>query len=117
MHPHHVREDLVKYCDKLGVHVTGYSIFGSNQAAMIKLPEVLALADKYRKSAGQIIIRWCLDRGVSCVPKSRDPKRLAENLAVSDFALSPADIDSLNRLDKRVTVFDRNELWGFNPVA
>lgn len=117
VHPHHVREDLVSYCQKLGVHVTGYSIFGSNQAAMIRLPEVLALSEKYNKTPGQVIIRWCLDRGVSCIPKSRDPQRLASNLLVSDFALTEEEINSLNGLDKGTTVFDRHELWGFSPIA
>ncbi len=117
VHPHNVREDLIKYCDKVGVHVTGYSIFGSNQAGMVKLPEVLALADKYKKTAGQIIVRWCIDSSISCVPKSRDPKRLLENLTVGDFSLTAEDIQLLNKLDKGFTVFDRNELWGFNPFA
>jgi hypothetical protein len=45
---------------------------------------------------------WHLDRGRSAVPKSVRPERIAENLDVFDFALSPDEIAAVDGLDTGV---------------
>jgi D-xylose reductase len=50
----------------------------------------------------QVVLAWHLRRGVSCVPKSSRPERLAENLAAEDVAprLTDKDIRGISALDK-----------------
>lgn len=45
------------------------------------------LARKYGKTPVQILLRWNVQQGIISIPKSKNPGRLAENIAVFDFAL------------------------------
>lgn len=45
-------------------------------------PTVLELAKKYNKSAGQILIRFLVQLGVSTIPKSTSPDRIKQNFQV-----------------------------------
>lgn len=44
------------------------------------------LARKYGKSPAQIMLRWNVQQGIIPIPGSKTPARLAENIAVFDFA-------------------------------
>jgi diketogulonate reductase-like aldo/keto reductase len=65
-------------------------------------PVVLALAQKYSKTAAQVILRWHLDHGFSAIPKSVKPERIAENFDVFDFSLTSVEIASIDALDTGV---------------
>ena len=62
----------------------------------------MALAARYGKTPAQIILRWHLQHGVSAIPKSVKPARIAENIDVFDFALSPAEVAAIDALDTGV---------------
>lgn len=64
-------------------------------------PTILAIAEKHRKSAAQVIIRWHLQQGLILFPKSAKPERIAENFDVFDFALDEQDIGSIAGMDRR----------------
>ena len=44
------------------------------------------LARKYGKTPAQILLRWNVQQGIIPISKSKNPARLAENIAVFDFA-------------------------------
>lgn len=44
------------------------------------------LARKYGKTPARILMRWNVQQGIIPIPKSKNPARLAENIAVLDFA-------------------------------
>ena len=52
-----------------------------------------------------IEMRWLVQRGVVAIPKSVHPERIAENFAVFDFALPPADMDRIATLDRGESSF------------
>ena len=60
-----------------------------------------ALAAAHGVSAAQVVLRWALQRGCSVLPKSSQPARLAENLALTGFALSDAEMEAIGALDQR----------------
>jgi 2,5-diketo-D-gluconate reductase A len=45
------------------------------------------------------MLRWGLQRGRSVIPKSTKRSRIAENIAVFDFDLTPDELDALDSLD------------------
>lgn len=50
-----------------------------------------------------LCLRWHVQRGVVCIPKSVTPSRIQQNLQVFDFSLSEGDlklIESLNRNER-----------------
>jgi len=47
----------------------------------------------------QVLLRWGVQRATTVIPKTSRPERLAENLAVSDFAFSSDDMAAIAGLD------------------
>ncbi|GAA4188244.1 aldo/keto reductase [Gryllotalpicola kribbensis] len=60
---------------------------------------ITELAAKYGKTPAQIVLRWHLDEGRSALPKSTKAARIAENFAVFDFSLAPAELAAIDALD------------------
>jgi 2,5-diketo-D-gluconate reductase A len=63
-------------------------------------PVVTRLAQRYRCTPAQVLLRWHIELGLVPVPKSEDPQRLRENIAVFDFTLPPEDVARLSALDR-----------------
>jgi diketogulonate reductase-like aldo/keto reductase len=63
-------------------------------------PTLINLAKKYNKSTGQILIRYCLQKGWVALPKSDDPEQIAQNVDVYDFDISQEDMVTLDGLDQ-----------------
>jgi diketogulonate reductase-like aldo/keto reductase len=93
LHPWLTREALVAYCQKKGVVLTAYSPLA--KARKMTDPGLLSLAAKYGKTPGQVLIRWCLERGHVTIPKSTREERIRENLDAA-FAMDPADVEAMN---------------------
>ena len=45
------------------------------------------------------MLRWHIEHGISAIPKSVKPHRIAENFDVFDFALTPEEITAIDALD------------------
>lgn len=109
-HPYLSQEALIAHCRSVEICVTAYSPLGSgdrpwaspNEPALLEDPELGAIAQRYKKSPAQIILRWHIQKGVTCIPKSVTPSRIEENLQVLDFSLSEQDVSLINS-------FNRNE--------
>jgi methylglyoxal/glyoxal reductase len=69
-------------------------------------PKLLAIAEKYNKTAAQVILRWDLQMGVSAIPKSINPDRLKENLDIAGFSLSTEDVESMKTFNQELRVVD-----------
>ena len=48
------------------------------------------------------MLRWHIEHGVSAIPKSVKPHRIAENFDVFDFALTPEEVTAIDALDTGV---------------
>jgi len=70
----------------------------------------VALATKYGRTPAQILIRWSLQRGYVCIPKSSTPERIAENADVFSWALDEADMQTLNG-------FNEGLVTGWDPTV
>lgn len=102
-HPRLAQRSLLRFCKEQGIQMEAWSPL--MQGKELLEHELLAkLANKYGKTAAQIILRWDVQHGVVTIPKSVTPSRIRENADIFDFELSAEDmalIDSLN-LDSRV---------------
>lgn len=58
------------------------------------------LADATGRSEAQLAIRYLVQHGFVCVPKSVTPERLRQNCAVFDFALSADQMAAIDGLDQ-----------------
>jgi len=53
---------------------------------------IVELAEKYNRSAGQILLKFQVQRGIIVIPKSQNQKRQSENFDLFSFALEEADM-------------------------
>lgn len=58
-----------------------------------------SIAAKHGKTQAQVLVRWCLDKGVLPLPKSVTPSRIRENVDVFDFALSADEIAAIETIE------------------
>lgn len=65
-----------------------------------KDPTLNKLAEKYKKGTGQILIRYCLQKDWSPLPKSDTPSRIEGNADVYDFEIDAEDMKVLDGLDQ-----------------
>ncbi|CAM9880965.1 unnamed protein product [Ascophyllum nodosum] len=87
-----------------GIHVTAYAPLGNvnpDFACALKDPVICQIAERVSKTPAQVIIRWNLQRGVTVIPKSVNPGRIAENKDVFDFHLSDEDVAAIDKLGER----------------
>ena len=111
-HPYLVQPELLRLAKQENIAVTAYSSFGPASfeefkmahaealTPLFEVPLIKELATKYKKSAGQILLRWATQRGLAVIPKTQTPSRLAENLDVVAWDLDAADLDAISALDK-----------------
>lgn len=72
---------------------------GHGNAELLGNETVVALAAKYGKNAGQIVLRLETQDGLVTLPKSSNPARIASNLDVFDFCLTDDEMDAMRALD------------------
>jgi alcohol dehydrogenase (NADP+) len=109
LHPYLAQPDMLAYCQQNEVLVTAYAPLGSGDrpAAMKSKNEglldnaaIMEMAEKQGCTPAQVLIRWAMERGTLVIPKSVNPKRLAENLESSHIRLSQEDIGAMDALNK-----------------
>jgi diketogulonate reductase-like aldo/keto reductase len=81
-----------------GIVLEGYSGLKDSRA---KDPVVTEIAAAHQVTAAQVVLRWHLEHGITVIPKSVRPERIAANFDLFSFSLSPAEvarIDALGRI-------------------
>jgi alcohol dehydrogenase (NADP+) len=110
IHPYFNQKEMLTFANKHNVKLTCYSPLGSsgrppgmladNEPSLLDNDVIIELANKYNKSAAQIILNWGLSRGTIVIPKTVTPKRAIENFASQDFELESNDMEKIDNLEK-----------------
>ena len=104
-HPFHQQAEAKKWMDKLGVQIEAWAPFGEGRGGLFENPVLVPIANKYKKTTAQIMLRWHIQRGVVVIPKSTHIERMKENLNIFDFELDPTDMNQISELDKKQSSF------------
>lgn len=88
-----------EFAAERGIVVQGYSPLWRGRQ-LLDEPAVTGPAQRLGRTPGQVVLRWHVQLGTVPVPKSADPRRQAENLAVFDFALTDDEMAALSALDR-----------------
>lgn len=68
--------------------------------------EVLAsIAVAHGKTVAQVALRWQIQRGIICIPKSVHRERMEQNFQVFDFELTPDEMEQIKALDTHTSCF------------
>ena len=82
--------------------ITFYPGWGEDRRSVLDDETVGRIAAAHGKSPAQVMLRWHLQQGRSVIPKSTNAERIAQNIDVFDFALSPDELIAIDALDRGV---------------
>lgn len=95
--PFEHRSGLLAECEARDIVLEAYSPLGTGRH--LGDPEVNRIAAERGVSAAQVLLRWCVQRGIPVITKSTNPERIGVNAQIFGFELSAADLDALDALD------------------
>lgn len=99
-HPHYQRKEDLEIMDELNVQPQAWAPFAEGLKGMFDEPILKEIAEKYKKTVAQVILRWNVQQGVIVIPKSVHRERMRENLDIWNFKLEDADMERIGSLDK-----------------
>jgi 2,5-diketo-D-gluconate reductase B len=95
-HPYIDQSKVIGASRRHGLSVTAYSPIARGRAVDDDTLQAIGL--RHRKSAGQVCLRFLVQEGAIVIPRTSKPERLAENMAIFDFELAPAEMEEVRRL-------------------
>lgn len=105
VNPFQQQLESVPFMQELGVQAQAWAPFAEGRNNLFQNDVLLAIGARHGKSAGQVVLRWLIQRGVAALAKTVRKERMAENLAVFDFALDADDMARIAALDANTSSF------------
>jgi diketogulonate reductase-like aldo/keto reductase len=104
-HPFNQQIETQKFLQENNVQIESWGPFAEGKNNIFENELLLAIAEKYKKTVAQVILRWLTQRGIVVIPKSVRKERIVENFNIFDFELSPEDMNAIISLDTKVSSF------------
>jgi diketogulonate reductase-like aldo/keto reductase len=102
------RREVIDLCRSHGILLQAYSPL--TKGYRLKDQALVQIAHGYGKTTAQVLIRYMLQKEVVVLPKSSQPERIRQNIAVFDFEISAGD---MARLDG----FSQNLVTSWDPSS
>ena len=103
-HPYLDQSKVLEACRRWGIVFTAYCPLARGR--LFSDPVLAEIAKSKDRTVAQIALRWLMQQGnIAAIPRSANPKHMAESLEVFDFELSQAEmsrISALKRPDGRI---------------
>ncbi len=109
MHPYFQQPELVSFCEQHNIRIMAYSPLARSEIAPDEA--LLKIASEVQRTPAQVMLRWAIQKGFIILPKSRNPQRMRENLALDDFELTAEHMEIIAKLDRNQNVLT------FRPVG
>ncbi|KAI5687963.1 Aldo [Leishmania braziliensis] len=100
LHPLNNQAELRAFCNAKGIKVEAWSPLG--QGNLVTHPLLIAIGEKYKKTAAQVMLRWDIQHDLITIPKSVHKDRVEENANIFDFELSAEDMANIDALNSNV---------------
>lgn len=97
-HPLCYPKELIEYCQANGIQVQAYAPLA--RGAYLDNDILCVLGTKYAHTPAQVGLRWAIQKGISVIPKSTHPERIASNARIFDFTIEQEDMDLLDTLNQ-----------------
>ena len=97
-HPLCYPKELIEYCQSNGIQVQAYAPLA--RGAYLDNDILCVLGTKYAHTPAQVGLRWAIQKGISVIPKSTHPERIASNARIFDFTIDQEDMELLDTLNQ-----------------
>jgi 2,5-diketo-D-gluconate reductase A len=97
LHPRFPQDELRAYHREHGIATESWSPIGQG-GDLLRDERLAALAQRHGRTPAQVVLRWHVQLGCIVFPKSVDPGRIRENIAVFDFELGDDDMAAIGEL-------------------
>ncbi|MGE6213890.1 aldo/keto reductase [Comamonas aquatica] len=105
VNPFQQQLESVPFMKEIGVQAEAWAPFAEGRNGLFQSEVLLSIGARYGKSVGQVVLRWLVQRGIVALAKSVRKERMAENIAVFDFALDDEDMARIAVLDTNTSSF------------
>lgn len=99
VNPFHQQAESVAFMREQGVQAEAWAPFAEGRNQLFENAVLLEIGRKHGKSIGQVVLRWVVQRDIVVLAKSVRKERMAENLAIFDFALDEDDMARIATLE------------------
>jgi diketogulonate reductase-like aldo/keto reductase len=103
-HPFLAVDAIRETADEHDLFVTAYSPLARGR--VLDDDVLVGIGDAHERTAAQIVIAWLLQAGVSAIPRSRSPERIAQNFDVFDIELTADEVRRIDALDRGMRLID-----------
>ena len=90
---------MLEYLKPFNVALEAWSPLAEGRNGIVKNKTLVAIGEKYRKTAAQIALKFLVQNGVIIIPKTTHIERIQENIDLFDFMLSDDDMEIIRLLD------------------
>jgi 2,5-diketo-D-gluconate reductase A len=98
LHPYFQNREVAAYGREQGIATEAWAPIA--QGKVLDDSTLAEIAGRSGKSVAQVVLRWHIQRGHIVFPKSVTPERIRENFELFDFELDPADLETIDALDR-----------------
>lgn len=108
-HPYFAQSGLREYLSQYGIVIEAWYPLGHGDKGLQEEPVFTKLAEKYGKTAAQVILRWHVQMGTSIIPGSKNPMHIADNADIFDFELTDEEMTEIAKLDGTKKYYEATE--------
>lgn len=98
--PYTPRQANRDYHDEYGIATESWSPLGASRDDLRNDPLITEIGERHDKSATQVVLRWHIQQGLIAIPRSANPGRIAENIALFSFELTDEEMAAIGGLDR-----------------
>ena len=104
-HPYFQRQADHDLMVERGVQHESWGGFAEGRNNLFTDPTLTEIGAAHGKSVAQVVLRWLTQRDIVAIPKSVQPERMAQNLAIFDFTLTDEQMARIAGLDTGASLF------------
>ena len=105
VNPFNQQAEGLRFLQENNITVEAWAPFAEGKNNIFRNGVLAGIAEKYRKSVAQVILRWITQRGIVAISKSVRKERMSENLDVLNFQLTAEEMNDIKALDTATTSF------------
>ena len=106
-----------EYMKKQGTVAEAWAPFASGAAHVSENETLIKIGAKYGKTPNQVALRYLIQQGTPCIPRSSNVERQKQNIDVFDFVLNEDEMTEIEKLDGGKTLYDWMEEWDAAEAA